>query len=282
MPALPETHYAKSGDVNIAYQVSGQGPRDLVLVPGFVSHLDFDWEEPRHGRMLERLGSFSRLIRFDKRGTGLSDRPGGLPDLETRMDDVRAVMDAVGSERAVLFGYSEGGPHVDPVCRHLPARAPSRSCSTAPTPSARDPDADYPWAPTWEQRQADGAPRSSARGRTTPTWARWRPTPTRQLARLVARPGESVGQPRRGARSDPDEQPDRRARVLPRSARADARAAPRRRPRLESRTKGRYIADHIPGARFVLLEGEDHAPFIDPDQIVDDIEEFVTGVVPAP
>src|SRR3712207_167421 len=104
-----ETRYAKSGDVNIAYQVVGDGPFDLVLVPGFVSHLDLDWEEPRSAHMLERLASFSRLIRFDKRGTGLSDRSVGLPDLETRMDDVRAVMDAVGSERAALYGYSEGG-----------------------------------------------------------------------------------------------------------------------------------------------------------------------------
>ena len=102
--------YAQSGDVSIAYQVTGDGPFDLVLVPGFTSHLEFDWEEPRHAAFLERLASFSRLIRLDKRGTGLSDRHGGVDDLETRMDDVRAVMDAVGSERAALFGYHEGGP----------------------------------------------------------------------------------------------------------------------------------------------------------------------------
>ena len=102
--------YARSGDVNIAYQVTGDGELDLVLVPGFVSHLELDWDDPRSAHFLDRLGSFTRLIRFDKRGTGLSDRPADLPDLETRMDDVRAVMDAVGSERAALFGYSEGGP----------------------------------------------------------------------------------------------------------------------------------------------------------------------------
>ena len=90
--------------------MTGDGPLDLVLISGFVSHLEKDWEEPRHARFLERLGSIARLIRFDKRGTGLSDRPAGLPDLETRMDDVRAVMDAVDSRRAVLFGYSEGAP----------------------------------------------------------------------------------------------------------------------------------------------------------------------------
>jgi len=102
--------YAQSGDVSIAYRVTGDGPLDLVLVPGFFSHLEYDWEEPRHAAFLERLASFSRLIRLDKRGTGLSDRQGGIADLETRMDDVRAVMDAVGSERAALLGYYEGGP----------------------------------------------------------------------------------------------------------------------------------------------------------------------------
>src|SRR6266511_2750647 len=106
----PEIRYARSGEVNIAYQVTGDGPFDLVLVPGFISHLELDWKEPRHARFLERLGSFARLIRFDKRGTGLSDRPSALGGIETRMDDVRAVMDAVGSERAALFAFWEGGP----------------------------------------------------------------------------------------------------------------------------------------------------------------------------
>src|SRR5882762_240054 len=98
----PETRYAKSGDTNIAYQVVGSGSRDLILVPGWVSNIEVLWEEPAVARFLGRLASFSRLILFDKRGTGLSDRLGALPTLETRMDDVRAVMDAVGSERAAL------------------------------------------------------------------------------------------------------------------------------------------------------------------------------------
>src|SRR4028118_1272497 len=104
-----DTHYARSGDVKIAYQVVGSGPLDLVFVPGFISNLDHYWDEPSLARFLTRLSSFSRLILFDKRGTGLSDRVGSLPTLEDRMDDVRAVMDAVGSERAALFGISEGG-----------------------------------------------------------------------------------------------------------------------------------------------------------------------------
>src|SRR3972149_6783892 len=110
MPSPPKTQYAKSGDLHIAYQVMGTGPLDLVFVPGFVSHLEYQWEHPESARFLERLSSFSRLIRFDKRGTGLSDRVGGIPTLEQRMDGVRAVMDAAGSERAALFGVSEGGP----------------------------------------------------------------------------------------------------------------------------------------------------------------------------
>src|SRR5437762_4762581 len=107
----PETRYAKSGDLNIAYQVTGEGPFDLVYVPGWVSNVEAMWEEPAHARLLGRLASFSRLILFDKRGTGLSDPVplDRLPTLEQRMDDVRAVMDAAESKRAVLFGSSEGG-----------------------------------------------------------------------------------------------------------------------------------------------------------------------------
>jgi pimeloyl-ACP methyl ester carboxylesterase len=105
---VPETRYAKSGSVNIAYQVAGDGPFDLVHVPPFVSNLELQWENPAERRYFERLASFSRLIMFDKRGTGLSDRV-GVATLEERMDDLRAVMDAVGSQRAVVFGSSEGG-----------------------------------------------------------------------------------------------------------------------------------------------------------------------------
>ena len=106
----PETRYARSGDLRIAYQVVGSGPFDLVFVPGFVSNIDLFWERPERANFLSRLAGFSRLILFDKRGTGLSDRVAGIASLEERMDDVRAVMDAAGSERAALFGMSEGGP----------------------------------------------------------------------------------------------------------------------------------------------------------------------------
>src|SRR6059058_3199797 len=108
---LPKTQYTRSGDLHIAYQVMGEGPLDLVYVPGWVSHVELAWEEPTLARFLQRLASFSRLIMFDKRGTGLSDPVplDRLPTLEERMDDLRAVMDAVGSERAALMGTSEAG-----------------------------------------------------------------------------------------------------------------------------------------------------------------------------
>ena len=105
----PVTRYAKIGDVHISYQVTGKGPRDLVYVPGFVSHLEADWDNPARARFIERLGSFCRLIRFDKRGTGLSDRDTGIPPVEEQVDDVLAVMDAAGVERAALLGVMDGG-----------------------------------------------------------------------------------------------------------------------------------------------------------------------------
>ena len=107
--AGPETRYARSGDVHIAYQVSGSGPLDLVVVPGFVSHVQLYWENPIFAHFAHRLGAFARVTRFDKRGTGMSDRV-AVATLEERMDDVRAVMDATGTARAAIFGWSEGGP----------------------------------------------------------------------------------------------------------------------------------------------------------------------------
>ena len=146
----PETCYAKSGDVNIAYQVVGNGPRDLILVPGWMSNIEVFWEEPAVARFLRRLASFSRLILFDKRGTGLSDRIGDMPDLETRMDDVRAVMDAVGSERATLCGYSEGGV----MCMLFAATYPARTTAliTIGSFACQGSRPDYPWGRTPEQQ----------------------------------------------------------------------------------------------------------------------------------
>src|SRR4030088_662196 len=106
--ALPETRYAVSGDVNIAYQMMGDGPVDLILVPGVVSHVEFQHELPGYTAFLRRLSTFARVVTFDKRGQGLSDRISGAPSLEQRMDDVRALMEAIGSQRAVIVGFSEG------------------------------------------------------------------------------------------------------------------------------------------------------------------------------
>src|ERR1043165_8084656 len=149
----PETMYARSGDVNIAYQVIGDAPLDLVFVMGWVSHMEYFWREPSFARFLLRLASFSRLILFDKRGTGLSDRVpiNQLPTLEQRMDDVRAVMDAVGSKRAALCGVSEGGP----MCSLFAATYPEKTAALVMigTYAKRIWDTDYPWAPTAEERQ---------------------------------------------------------------------------------------------------------------------------------
>ena len=143
---LPETRYARSGDVNIAYQVLGDGPFDLVFVPGFVTHLELAWRLPGFGQSLTNFASFSRLIKFDKRGTGMSDPVSGAPTLETRMDDVRAVMDAVGSRRAALFGLSEGAS----MSVLFAATYPERTAALVlRSPFARTLWApDYPWGRT--------------------------------------------------------------------------------------------------------------------------------------
>jgi pimeloyl-ACP methyl ester carboxylesterase len=109
-----ETRYAKSGEVHIAYQVIGDGPFDLVLIPGLFTHVEHQWEEPSEARFLERLASFSRLIVLDARGTGLSDRAPELPPMEEQMNDVRAVLDAVGSSSAAFFGLSQARPRKAP------------------------------------------------------------------------------------------------------------------------------------------------------------------------
>ena len=152
MSSMPETRYAKSGDTYIAYQVMGEGPFDLVFVPGFISHLEMQLELPLTASFFARLASFCRLIRFDKRGTGLSDRLSAIPTIEERMDDVRAVMDAAGSTRAALLGFSEGGP----MCIVFAATYPQRTSALILYGSfARDAWApDYPWRTTDEQLAA--------------------------------------------------------------------------------------------------------------------------------
>ena len=257
-----QVHYAKSGSLSIAYQVTGDGPRDLVLVSGWVSHLDLDWAEPRHAHFLDRLGSFARLIRFDKRGTGLSDRPGGLPDLETRMDDVRAVMDAAGSERAVLFGYSEGGPMAILFAATYPARTEALVLYGAYAKRVRSKD--YPWAPT-------AAERATYAARTEGDWS-WGADMQRMCPNADAAMAQWWGDRARAAAS-----PGAARALIEMNSRVDVLPAVRvptlvlhRRGDHDSRAEeGRYIAEHIAGARFIALDGDDHFPSVDPDQILD-------------
>ncbi|MEM8885700.1 MAG: alpha/beta hydrolase [Planctomycetota bacterium] len=121
-PLMPRTRYARSGSVHVAYQVFGDGPLNLVFVPGFISHIENYGTEPSLVRFLERLGSFARVVMFDKRGTGLSDRIDGVPSMDERMDDVRAVMDAARMDRAAVFGISEGGSLATVFAAHHPER----------------------------------------------------------------------------------------------------------------------------------------------------------------
>jgi len=143
---LPETRYARSGDVNIAYQVAGDGPFDLVWVPGYVTHLELAWKLPNFGQSLWETASFSRLIKFDKRGTGMSDPVSGAPTLETRMDDVRAVMDAAGSRRAALFGVSDGASMSVLFAATYPERTAALVLRSAAARTLWAPD--YPWGST--------------------------------------------------------------------------------------------------------------------------------------
>lgn len=275
--SLPPVRYAKSGSLNIAYQVTGGGPRDLVLISGFVSHLDQDWAEPRHAHFLERLGSFARLIRFDKRGTGLSDRPSGLPDLETRMDDVRAVMDAADCPRAVLFGYSEGGPMAVLFAATYPERTQALILYGTYARRTRTPD--YPWAPTAEERARYGEEIESEWGweadmhtmcpSADQDMARW----WGERARAAASPGAARALIQMNSAVD--------VRTILPAIRVPTLVMHRRDDRDSRFEEGRYIADHIPGAKFVALEGRDHFVSVDPDQILDPVEEFVTGHKPA-
>lgn len=151
----PETLYARNGDVSIAYQVFGSGSLDLVYIPGFVSNIDGMWQYEPLATFLRGLAAFARVIVLDKRGTGLSDRVAvqELPTLEQRMDDVRAVMDAAGSERAALFGHSEGSLMSILFAATYPSRLRALVLYGAFAKRIRTDD--YPWAPTFEQRQAD-------------------------------------------------------------------------------------------------------------------------------
>jgi len=278
---LPQTRYAKSGDVNIAYQVLGQGPPDLVLIPGWVSNIEIFWEEPAVVRFFTRLASFSRLILFDKRGTGLSDRVAEMPNLETRMDDVRAVLDTVGSERAALFGYSEGGV----LCALFAATYPNRASALIMHGSyARLTAApDYPWGLNEQERSAFvdqavrewgapigidmRAPSMATDERLRQWWARF--------LRLSASPAAFATLSHMNAQMDIRQ-------VLP-AIRVPTLILHSVNDRNLDVRGSRYLAERIPGAKLIELSGPDHVPWLsDADIVVDEVEEFLTGARHAP
>lgn len=277
----PEIRYANSGSVNIAYQIMGKGDIDLVFVMGWVSHLDWFWKEPTFARFLNRLASFSRLIVFDKRGTGLSDRVphDQLPTLEQRMDDVRAVMDAVGSERAVLCGVSEGGP----LCSLFAATYPQKTRALVMMGSyaRRLQSQDYPWGPSVEQHQHFlediqrnwGGPvgiETRAPSRMDDLdFRNWWAT----YLRMGASPGAALALTRMNSQID--------IRPILKTIQVPTLVLHRTGDQCLKVEEGRFLADQISGAKFVELPGNDHLPFVgNQDDFIDAIAHFLTGVPP--
>lgn len=275
----PEVRFAKSGDVNIAYSVVGDGPLDVVFVGGWVlSSLEVAWEGPP-ADFFGSLASFARLILFDKRGTGLSDRVTGIPDLETRMDDVRAVMDAVGSKRAAIVGFSEGGPMTLLFAATYPQRTAAVvvfGCGASYVKAD-----DYPWGMTpmeWDDdiRRWSGevgtpgfvegrlqlfAPSRTEDEAFTRWWRRWVTTSASPGAMLALRKMNSEIDVRH---------------VLPTIHVPTLvlwRAGDNEYPE-----EGRYVAERIPGAESIELPGDDHGYFIHPEQITGEIEPFLRGI----
>jgi class 3 adenylate cyclase/alpha-beta hydrolase superfamily lysophospholipase len=272
----PVTRYARSGDVRVAYQVVGDGPRDLVLAPGFVSHLELAWDYPPYERFIPRLASFARVIVFDKRGSGLSDPVGAATTIETRMDDIRAVMDAVGSDRADVFGWSEGAT----IAAVFGASRPDRVSALVLYGSfARGTPAEgYPWAvapEAWELWLQEDEEEAWGQGGSlmilAPTrfedealvswWGRFeRQSMSPRMARAVLRLDMAF--------DIRDVLPSIRVPTLVIHRSGDALPV----------EGARWLAEQIPGARFVELAGDDHWPWTsDPDEIVDEVEEFLTG-----
>ncbi|HVH75611.1 MAG TPA: adenylate/guanylate cyclase domain-containing protein [Stellaceae bacterium] len=268
----PETRYARSGDVRIAYQVVGNGPFDLVVVPGFVSNLDLSWEMPEFANFYSRLAGFSRLILFDKRGTGLSDRNVGIATLEERMDDVRAVMDAAGSDRAALFGISEGGP----MSLLFAATYPQRAQALAVYGSYA-----YPLhllAPGELEKEIERVDRLWGTGEYF--LGRYMPGSLSQEARRTfarferqsASPSAVIAIRRMNMEIDARH-------VLP-AIRVPTLVMHRVGDGAIPVEAGRYLAANIPGAKYLELPGFDHNPLHEPDvtdRIVGEVEEFLTG-----
>ncbi|MBC7928701.1 MAG: alpha/beta fold hydrolase [Bryobacteraceae bacterium] len=274
--SLPKTRYVENGGVNIAYQVTGDGPVDLVFVMGWVSHLEYIWTEPRSARFLQRLSSFSRVILFDKRGTGLSDRVplAQLPTIEQRMEDVHAVMDSIGSQRAVICGVSEGGCMSAVFAATYPQRA--AALIMIATYASRLWAPDYPWAPTVEQRKVffeeirrdwggpvgleERAPSVANDPKFREWWAAY--------LRMGASPGAAL------ALTHMNTETDIRY-VLP-LVKVPTLVLHRSGDRCLKIEEGRYVASHIPGAKLIELPGDDHLPFVgDQEAMLQEIEHFL-------
>jgi pimeloyl-ACP methyl ester carboxylesterase len=280
LPPAPETRYAKSGDVHIAYQVVGDGPFDLVYVPGWISNVELMWEEPAHARLLQRLASFSRLILFDKRGTGLSDPVplDRLPTLEQRMDDVSAVMDAAASERAAIFGSSEGGLMSVLFAATYPERTEALIALAIYAKRIWSPD--YPWAPTPEARAAEieAIERSWGGEMDISSLAPSADDAFKRRAityfRRSASPGAAVALLRMNTQIDVRD-------VLP-TIPVPTLILQRTGDRDVNVEEARWIAAQIPRAKYVELPGDEHLIWAgDVDAVVDEVEEFLTGVRPA-
>ena len=279
MQQPPETRYARNGGAHIAYQVFGGPGPDLVWVPGFFSHLDLLWESPAAVRALERLGSFARVILFDRRGSGLSDPVEGAPTLEERMDDVRAVMDAAGSDRATLLGVSEGGSMSILFAAARPDRVASLVLYGALARAVYDDD--YTWAPP-AQAFIEATDELIA-----PYWGTGA---TIEVAApsLADQPAERAFYARMERSGS---SPAMTARLASMFLETDVREAARaiRVPtlvlhragdRLVNVRHGRWLAEHIPGATYVELPGPDHSMFVDAAATLDEVQRFVTGARP--
>ena len=273
---LPETHYTRSGPVNIAYQVFGDGPHDLILVPGWISNIDTFWEEPTVVRFFEGLAKFSRVLLFDKRGTGLSDRMTGIATLEDRMDDVRAVMNAANSKEATLFGYSEGGP----MCALFAATYPERTRALVLMGSyaRRQYAPDYVFGHSEENSRQLLEDIESGWGtpldieRRVPTLAsnqrfrRW----WAKFMRAGASPASAAALMRMNFQIDVRP-------ILP-SISVPALILHAKRDGIVAIEAGRYLAQHIRNARLVEFDSDDHVPFGDSmAQVLDETRKFVTG-----
>lgn len=275
----PETHYTDCDGVNIAYQVVGEGPIDLVLVPGWVSNIEIFWEEPRMNRFLRRLAGFARLILFDKRGTGLSDRVTDTPMLEERMADVRAVMDAVGSERAAVVGYSEGGT----MCALFAATYPERTIGLVIIGgyARRSRTPDYPFGPEpaahekFIESLATSWPSDTLLELRAPSvvgdkhFTRW----WTRFLRMSASPSAAVAMTRANNEIDIRH-------VLP-TIQVPTLILHARGDRTCEIGHGRYIAENIPGAKFIEIDSDDHLPWLEgADEILRSVQEFLTGSRP--